>query len=207
MSIKCLNWAFEQKLKPGEKIVLLALSDHARDDGYCWPSRRTICVKTSMSKSTVKRYMRKLIEQKLLTIEQRVRDNKSKTSNGYYLNMGRVQIEPWEGSTVTPLEPLLKLKKKEPKQSIPNDFKMDDKTRAWFAEHHPNINIHNFTKTFILNSQAHDYQYARPQGAIRAWADRRHEDGKKQKTGNKKPTISDIRTAFADAKKLTEGID
>ena len=207
MSIKCLNWAFEQKLKPGEKIVLLALSDHARDDGYCWPSLKTICLKTSMSKSTVKRYMQKLMEQKILTIEQRLRDNKSTTSNGYYLTMGGVQFEPGRGSTVTPLEPLLELKKKEPKKSITDDFKMDDKTLAWFAEHHPDINIHDFTKTFILNSMAHDYKYSRPQMAIRAWADRRQEDGKKRNTGNKKPTINDIKTAFADAKRITEGSD
>jgi Helix-turn-helix domain len=52
---------FERDLPPTEKLVLLAMADHARDDGTgCYPSIATLSRKTSLSIRAVQKTMRGL---------------------------------------------------------------------------------------------------------------------------------------------------
>jgi hypothetical protein len=52
---------FETKLPPPEKLVLIALADHARDDGTgAYPSIATLATKTSMSERGVRDILRRL---------------------------------------------------------------------------------------------------------------------------------------------------
>ena len=61
MSIKIMTLVWESYLPSNEKFVLLALADHARDDGSrVYPSIETISKKTGFSERTVQRQMRKL---------------------------------------------------------------------------------------------------------------------------------------------------
>lgn len=41
------------KMQPTAKSVLISLADNANDQGYCWPSIATICVRTCFSKRAV----------------------------------------------------------------------------------------------------------------------------------------------------------
>src|ERR1022692_2851826 len=43
-----------------DKIVLLALADHANDTGICWPSITTIAKKTSLAERSVRYSLRRL---------------------------------------------------------------------------------------------------------------------------------------------------
>jgi hypothetical protein len=45
-----------------ELLVLLALADHARDDGLCWPSMRSIAAKARIEERSAQRIIRRLIE-------------------------------------------------------------------------------------------------------------------------------------------------
>jgi hypothetical protein len=58
-----MSWIFrdsEEKI-PGRRLVLLALADHAHDDGRCaWPSVQTIARKTRMSRRGVQKALREL---------------------------------------------------------------------------------------------------------------------------------------------------
>lgn len=45
-------WRIEG-MEPMEKLVLLALADHADDAGLCWPSITTLESRTGMSRATV----------------------------------------------------------------------------------------------------------------------------------------------------------
>jgi Helix-turn-helix domain len=45
-----------------ELLVLLALADHARDDGLCWPSMRSIAGKARIEERSAQRIIRRLIE-------------------------------------------------------------------------------------------------------------------------------------------------
>ena len=61
MSVKVMAAAFDTILPAGEKIVLLCLGDYARDDGSrCYPSVSTLARKSSLSRRTVQRILRRL---------------------------------------------------------------------------------------------------------------------------------------------------
>jgi hypothetical protein len=86
MSIRAINWAWEQRVgKPSAKFVLATLADYASDDGKCWPSLRTIKIRTELSRDSVLRAIRFLKSKNLLTVIPRG-DGRSALSNVYQLN-------------------------------------------------------------------------------------------------------------------------
>jgi len=93
MSIKVMSWVWEQDLPPLDKIVLMAIADHADDDGYAWPGMKRIAEKCSMEKRTVQRHVEKLQEQQLLKVESRQRTDGSSSSNGYTVVMNGTKEE------------------------------------------------------------------------------------------------------------------
>ena len=70
MSIRLMSQVWEDariKSQP-ELLVLLALADHARDDGLCWPSIRTIAAKARVEERSAQRILRRLIENGLVEL-------------------------------------------------------------------------------------------------------------------------------------------
>ena len=63
MSIEVMNWAWEQPVaKATNKLVLLALADHANADGECWPSMKRIAERSDISPRHVSRAINELID-------------------------------------------------------------------------------------------------------------------------------------------------
>ena len=63
MSIEVMNWAWEQPVaKATNKLVLLALADHANADGECWPSMKRIAQRSDISTRHVSRAINELID-------------------------------------------------------------------------------------------------------------------------------------------------
>ena len=61
MSIHCISWAFKQRnISPTEKLLLIALADHANDDGECWPGQKHLAEKCCVSRETVSRNLSSL---------------------------------------------------------------------------------------------------------------------------------------------------
>lgn len=63
MSIHVMSWIFQhsEEKVPGRRLILLALADHAHDDGRCsWPSIETLAKKTRMSRRGVQKALRGL---------------------------------------------------------------------------------------------------------------------------------------------------
>ena len=82
MSVRMISWAFQQKLSPTEKLVLIALADHANDEDFtCWPSLTHLVKKTCLSRKTVWKAIDKLADKGLV---KRVNDP-TKRSTTYYL--------------------------------------------------------------------------------------------------------------------------
>lgn len=111
MSVRMISWAFQQKLSPTEKLVLIALADHANDEDFtCWPSLTHLVKKTSLCRKSVWKAIDKLVEKGYV---KRV-DDPSKRSTTYFLigahvtytrfpdTMGQVPTSPGVGSHVTP---------------------------------------------------------------------------------------------------------
>ena len=61
----------------------LYLADRSNREGECWPAIPTIAEELKLSESTVRRAIRDLKKEKLLTTEQRYRKNGGKSSLCY----------------------------------------------------------------------------------------------------------------------------
>ncbi len=85
MSVRAQTWAWDQDVPMSTKGVLLALADHADNDGTCWPGVKSVAEKCRMSQSTVRYHLRILRKAKLITAEERKREDGSSTSNIYHL--------------------------------------------------------------------------------------------------------------------------
>lgn len=86
MSIKALQWAWEQNVpNSSRKLVLLALADRANDDGECWPGIASLSEKCSISRSTLIRAVEDLEEQGLLEVTNRPGDGSGRMTNLYRL--------------------------------------------------------------------------------------------------------------------------
>lgn len=87
MAVKISTWAWEMPLKSTEKLVLLALADHANEDGICWPHIETIAKKCGLSRSPTIEHLKKLHDLGFFTKETVYGDNGKKRGNIYTLNL------------------------------------------------------------------------------------------------------------------------
>jgi len=56
MSVEAMAWAFKQDIDDAQtKLILLALCDHADEDGWCWPSQDKLAKKACCSHDTAAR--------------------------------------------------------------------------------------------------------------------------------------------------------
>ena len=53
MSIAARDWAWGLQIAPPQKLVLLALAEHANDGCECWPSLSRLATMTGLARSTV----------------------------------------------------------------------------------------------------------------------------------------------------------
>lgn len=95
MSVEAMAWAWKQgDLNDGEKLTLMALADHAHDDGVCWPSNGLLAKKLGVSDRAVRGRIEKLEAKGLLRREERQRDNGSQTSNLVVLAVPGSDVPP-----------------------------------------------------------------------------------------------------------------
>ncbi|MFW2605717.1 helix-turn-helix domain-containing protein [Aliarcobacter butzleri] len=93
MSVKAINQAFDTKLNGNVKLVLLALADSCNDDFECFPSYSHISRKASVSLSTSKRVVEKLVKLNFLEKKTRKkRNSKENTSNLYKLTIEKGSV-------------------------------------------------------------------------------------------------------------------
>jgi hypothetical protein len=72
MSVSAMAWVWRQNLTPMSKIVLLAIADHADDDGgNAYPSKSTLALKTGYSERQVIRIVNQLTDEGWLSEERR----------------------------------------------------------------------------------------------------------------------------------------
>ena len=82
--------AWEMPIPTGQKMVLLALCDHANDDGACYPSQNKIAQKCSMSMRAIVRHIKWLENHGILVKERRQNTNIRK-SNLYLISLDNYQ--------------------------------------------------------------------------------------------------------------------
>lgn len=63
-----MNLAWDIKMSPTMKLVLLALCDWANDSGFCFPGMLTLANKACISKRQCQRIMSELISMALISV-------------------------------------------------------------------------------------------------------------------------------------------
>jgi len=77
MSIKVMTHVWDNsKAKGSELLLLLAIADHAADDGYCWPTIETLAHKIRMTKRSVMRLVQALEKRGDLHVVRSNRNNR-----------------------------------------------------------------------------------------------------------------------------------
>lgn len=79
MSIKCMTRVWDisnPKLKGGKLLLLLAIADHAGDDGYAWPGTSTLARKIRMSERQTLRMIKGIEEIGELFVDRRMYRNR-----------------------------------------------------------------------------------------------------------------------------------
>ena len=90
MSVKLMSKAWEMPIPSGQKMVLLALCDHANDDGECYPSQKKLAKKCSMSSRAISNHIKWLHDCGILESERRQTTNVRK-SNRYFISLENYQ--------------------------------------------------------------------------------------------------------------------
>ena len=85
MSLEASRWAWGQSISPTEKLVLLALADHANKANQCWPSLRRIEARTGLARSTVAANLNSLEANGFLGRQR----STGRSSTRYFLNITR----------------------------------------------------------------------------------------------------------------------
>ncbi len=90
MSIKCMTRVWEQtpkSIKGSQLLLLLAIADHARDDGHAWPGITTLAGKIRMSERHTMRMLDELESEGVLYIDR------SSYVNNYLVTVGLTDDE------------------------------------------------------------------------------------------------------------------
>ena len=101
MSVRAMAWAWRQQLSGPEKLVLMAVADHADDEGICWPGNAHIARKCNLSQRSVQRHIKNLIDNGYMTARRRYRETGGQTSNLYVLNVEGVTHSHGGGDSVS----------------------------------------------------------------------------------------------------------
>lgn len=93
MSVKLMSAAWDMDLPMGQKMLLLALCDHANDDGVCYPSQEKLAQKCSMGERTVISHIQWLERHGIVSRERRQNTQRRK-SDLYQITLGNYTHEP-----------------------------------------------------------------------------------------------------------------
>ncbi len=85
MSNKAIDWAVCQDIKAPAKCVLLVLANRANTELQCWPSHKTIGFESGFGETSVKRALRKLRDEGLISWKHRTDGQGGISSNLYSL--------------------------------------------------------------------------------------------------------------------------
>ena len=95
MSIKLMSQVWELELPHNEKLVLLALTDHANDNGFCYPSIARVAWKCDYDRRTVQRIVRRLQNRGIVTIAEEATPTRTPT---YRVCLDDIPVKaPFEG--------------------------------------------------------------------------------------------------------------
>lgn len=105
MSIRLMSKAWELDIPTNEKMLLLALCDHANDDGVCYPSYDLLQIKCSFARATVSANLKRLEAKNLVSKKLRNQSEGGRKTTVYTIDLeaqsSEVELTP-QSSTAEP---------------------------------------------------------------------------------------------------------
>lgn len=92
--------AWDMRIPQGQKMLLLALCDHANDDGACYPSQDSLAQRCSMSKRAIVSHIQWLEQHGILQRERRQKTN-VRQSNLYQICLDNFRLPESESANST----------------------------------------------------------------------------------------------------------
>ena len=89
MSVRAMAWAWEQDLAEGDKLLLMALADHADDEGKCWPGQESLGRKIGRSERTVRERLKRLESLGMITRNPRYNGKGHRSSDVILLHLAQ----------------------------------------------------------------------------------------------------------------------
>lgn len=96
MSVRAMGWALERNVRPGAKLVLVALANFADAQGFCYPSQSTLARLTGQTERTVRTHLAALEDADLIA---RPFENKRANGGLYRADTFRLQMSKTERGT------------------------------------------------------------------------------------------------------------
>ena len=106
MAIKLMTLVWETNLPQTEKMVLLALADHANDDGICWPKQQQLTVRCSMSERTVRRVIGSLVETGFISKVRNYRCTTYRINKEALSNRSDLPVSAESNRSLWPVQPV-----------------------------------------------------------------------------------------------------
>ena len=101
MSVQAIDWALRKVrgVTPTQKLILIALGNHAGPDGTCWPAQTTLSEYTGLSREAIYRNIAELEKQGFLRSVRRKDENGRDLSKTYKLNLIKGETEDLTGAS------------------------------------------------------------------------------------------------------------
>ena len=150
MSVRLMGAVFDLDVAAGEKLVLLAMADHARDDGTgCYPSIELLARKTSQTRRGVQKIMRRLEDAGLIAPSEVSRGGRHRSTE-YKLTLWKSAPNCEPRSLFASTLPRTR-RRETANQETPNRELGDAKQRTRFARtisnrHEPSENLRPLTR-------------------------------------------------------------
>lgn len=105
MSVRLMGAVFELDIAASEKLVLLAMADHARDDGTgCYPAIELLARKTSQTRRGVQKIMRRIEDAGLIAPSDVSRGGRHRSTE-YKLTLWKSEANSERGSLFASTQP------------------------------------------------------------------------------------------------------
>lgn len=167
MSVKWITWAWEQDLPSGRKFVLVALADHASDDGACWPSSGRLSEKTGLGRSAVLGHLKALEDSGLIVRPTRRRHKDGSLSTYEYQLVGEVIVKPGDPEAYVQNPDVGEDALGPETESLGSDNKVP-RSRIWTAE--PSLTVSNRQENARFDEFWEQYpRKVAKQDALKAW--------------------------------------
>ena len=149
MSIKIMSMVFDTPLKPNQKLIMLALADHASDSGgRVFPSMERVAHKVCLSKRQVQRIMNDLRKEGLIHMTHKASRHRPREYRIDLVKLKAIMVEyevPVRGDNMTPLNGQVGVTPTSPKPSVVKltDNKVNLRTNVPHPDsQHPSILVY-----------------------------------------------------------------